>query len=151
MKFIMLVLIVFCFIYIGYSINRHYKNRNDFFKSFLDFFCVYENEIQFNKNNLINIMQSHSFGKILDNFINNYITSNTKFPNFILENERKEIEKFLDSLGKKDIDGEVQNLKNYKLKFETIYKKSCDDLKKKGSISLKLSFVLGLLLAILLI
>lgn len=150
MKILMLILIVFCFIYIGYSINRHYKVKNDFLKNFLDFICVYENEIQFNKNNLINIIKSHSFGKYFDNFLNDYITSKTSIPSFILDNEKIEIETFLNSLGKKDIDGEIKNLKMYKMKFEIIYQKSCEDL-KKGKLSLKLSFVLGLLLAILLI
>lgn len=147
----MICLILACFIYIGYSINLYYKNRCNFYKNLIDFLNIYENEITFNKNNIFSILANHTFGKAIDIFLNNYLNYNIIYPKYILESEMKEINNLLESLGKKDIDGEIQNLNNFKIKFEHLYIKCCDDYKKKGSISIKLSFVIGLLIAILLI
>jgi len=147
----MIFLIISCFIYIGYSINLYYKNRCVFYKNLIDFLNIYENEISFNKNNIYSILENHSFGKVLDHFLKGYLNCNIIYPKYILETETKEINNLLDSLGKKDIDGEIQNIKNFKLKFEHFYKSCSDDYKKKGKLSLKLSFVLGLIVTILLI
>ncbi len=66
------------------------------------------------------------------------------------KNEVVSIQNFINSLGKKDLDGEVQNLNKYRELFEQNFKKSKEDEQKKGVVSFKLFIVVGMLLGIML-
>ena len=151
MKIFILVTIVFCFVYIGYSIKLYFKNRNNFFKSLLDFVSIYKNEISFSKDSLKRILDTHRFEKDFDKFIRDFSILKIDYPKYILDNEKLEINKFLDSIGTKDIDGEIQMVNSFENKFKLVFENTTTDLVKKGGLALKLSLVLGLLLAILLI
>ena len=153
MKIFLIILIIFAFALIGFIFYLNYNSKKKLYKSLIGF-CNYSLlEIRFNKSNFLKIIEKYMKSCCLEakNFLKSYIDKNSYTSKILQKEENYEIQNFILSLGKKDIDGEVSNLKNFKSLFEIKLKKAEDDEKKKGVPSLKVFIILGLIIAIILV
>ena len=153
--YIICAIIILCSTYLGWGIGNYYKKRIILFQNFDDFINYACSNINFFKD---------SVDKIISQFVNSHSLSKefkecldkNKFKNdfsilLFKKNENILLNDVFRYLGKNDSENQIVGLKNYSNQVNLYLKQAKDDYKKIGSISAKLGFLLGLLIAICLI
>lgn len=148
--------------YIGIGIKRIYKIRNETFSTFERLIIILKGEIKHHKTPHLEVVESFIYEKkgiaydILKKYLmclkggvkNIYdILDNTKTI-FLSTEDNKTIANFLFSLGKNNIQSEIENLERYELCFKMLKESAEDDCVKKGNMYYKLSVLLGVALMI---
>lgn len=154
MKIFILLLILALIIYIGLQIRAYYRKRERILNDILSFCNIFENEVKFSKNAISKIVQDNlnKFDKELSDVLEAYFVHGTeKACKYLNKKEQEFLDKFMQSLGKADEEGEIRNLNNYRTEFLRIKEDGQQDCKKYGSFALKMSIVIGLLVVIVLI
>lgn len=151
-KLVLIILIIVCSVLIGNTIKNYLKNRYEIYLDFKDLIKSISNEISFLKTDKFSLLKNQNLkNKNSENFLKSYINNGNGESWILKENECKELNTFLNSIGKKDIDGEMYNL-TY---FETLIDKNCrttqENYNKYGVFAIKMSILFGALLAIILI
>lgn len=150
MKFFLLIILFVVFVFIGIFVWATYYYRNLFFKD-MEYVCKYfKNNISFNKNNLGDLFQ------IVENNISSitksYLKNEKNIKGMLLK--KKDIElcrEFVRSLGKGDVEWELNNITYYENIFEENKHSSKNELDKNGSMYFKLIIGIGLAVCIILI
>ena len=165
MKYVLVGVIVAGMAYIGYGLSYYYRIRKKFFEDIILFCEKLSVDISFSKEILSSIVLNNlgNFSKEFRMILNEYLfylknngTTLNKDSLFnkvkILKDEEKDsITIFFKSLGKLDMTNQINEIDNFKTKFIS-YKNTADEENKKfGALSLKLMFLLGLLIVIILI
>lgn len=145
-KIVLIILIIIFTSLIGYFIKFHYINNLNFYIDCKNFIENYINEISFQKSRYQDIVSKMKFSEAFTKFILHDIC-----PYYISNGDKIELISFKESIGKFDIDGEISNSKNYLLKFNNKIQKGKEDIKCRGELYFKLSIVIGLIIAIILI
>ena len=164
MKFIILIAIAVCCIYVGYAYSKKYRRRAKFFSALVMLCQKFDVEIKFSreriKNIFENIDQKHkqNLCGLTDNFIlfidqQTSLEKETLFKNitFLKEEEKDVIFMFFKTLGRSDVDSQSQETKNFQSRFETLSSSATNENKKYGSLSVKLGVIVGLFLIVLFI
>lgn len=165
MKIILiLILIIFCGA-IGYGISGVYKQKKKFYDAYLNFLQDLLTYIGFSASKLSSIIQEEKkviinkeFNNVLDNYLkviksDEELTRENLFLNIKLlnENEQNEMYQFFKSLGKTDVYNQMETIKNR----VDVSKKHCEklakDCEKYCPLYTKLSILIGLFLALLII
>ncbi len=164
MRYILLSILVFLSVFIGYLFSKKYRNRKNFFQALVLLCNKFDIEINYSRERVKNIFDSldekikiNLYG--MDNnflsFINkeNNLDKHSLFKNitFLKEEEKDVILLFFKSLGRSDVDSQSKEIKNFKLKFENLSSTSNNENKKYGSLSIKLGIIFGLLIIVLFI
>lgn len=160
MKIVLATVILFISIYVGYQLSNTYKRR---------FFFIKELN-KFNDSNFINLLgQKNKMIQLIDSKIDS--CSNKKFISCLMDyklslinkvkfklnnndftNEEKEvIENYFNSIGKNEYRAEKQNLESFSKHFSEFEKDLKDKFVKYSGIFLKLSFLFGCVVVILII
>lgn len=152
MKLFFIILIVLSTSFIGLLIYLNYNSKRKTYSYLVDFCDTCLLEIKFNKNNFKKIIEKNlsSYNLEMKKILNCYLDKECYTSKIFKKSDTVFIQNFIDSLGKKDIDGEIQNLNKFKELFDQNLKKSKEDEQKKGVLSFKLLIVVGLLLGIML-
>lgn len=150
MKLYLLVILFACFVLVAIFVYFYFSIRYRLYKD-LVFMCKYfKNNISFNKNDVKTIMDSCMEKISLTS--RNILNSNTdKLNKYIKSDDRKNIVDFIHSLGKGDVDFEINNLSYYESIFESCEIESKQNLEKNGIMYFKLIIAVGLIVCILLI
>lgn len=140
---------------VGNSFTKTYKNRYAFYQN-LNYFCnVLENEIKFHKIPLHDIVVNH-----LEDFTGQFKTCLDKifiqkipYDSLVLLNEKENgfVKTFFQSLGKLDVSGELNNILNQKAQIAGFMSDKKRELEHQGGLGIKLGFLAGLLLCVVLI
>ena len=150
MKFYLLIIIFALFVFVGIYIYCRYYFRNKLFKDMGYVIRYLKNSIAFRKDK-INILLSEAYNGIAQSSRN--LLKNIKNSNSVIY--RKEdifnIQKFLDSIGKGDVDYELNNLSYYENVFDEIKCSSKELLEKNGVMYIKLMIGLGAAICVMLI
>lgn len=160
MKVILIIIILSLSLYIGIQSSNYYKKR-------YKFFC---NLSRFNNRNIINIIgqkntlnyvsleyEKVSDSKKFQNAIKSFIKSkeNKTFFKFVDSDFSIEecivIEQYFNSLGKNDTIAEKQNLESFSKIFDNLERETKEKFNKYSSMCLKLSFLFGCLISLLII
>jgi len=153
--YIVCVVIILCSTYLGWGLSNYYKRRIVLFQNLDDFINFAISNINFFKDSveiIINqFLNSHSLSKeFRDCLVKN--KNNVEFNSILLKkNENNLLNDVFQFLGKNDSENQIVGLKNYSNQISIYLKQAEEDNKKIGSISTKLGFLLGLLIAICLI
>lgn len=150
MKFFLIILLFAFCVLIATFVYMYYLIRKNLFGDMV-YICKYlKNNISFNKNE-INVLLTDSFQNI--NTSSKYILkNNTKSISKIFTKEKKSlINDFFKSLGKGDVNFEINNIDYYLNNFENLEAKSKEEVKTKALMYFKLIIGFGLILCILLI
>ena len=151
MKIILLIVLGLAFVYLGLQIKKYYTNRNNFYISMLKFINILAGEISFLKSDLPSVIKSNNFGSDVDKVLNNYIHDNKIAVGYLSDGENKEVANFLDSIGKSDVNGELNNINYYRTSFEVKSAQCMQDVKVKSNMYFKLISLCGLVLCIIFI
>lgn len=152
MKLFLIILIILSSSLLGFLIYLNYSSKRKTYGYLVNFCDTCLLEIKFNKNNFKKIIEKNldSYNQEMKKILSSYLDKEEYNSKLFKKNEVVSIQNFINSLGKKDLDGEVQNLNKYRELFEQNFKKSKEDEQKKGVVSLKLFIVVGMLLGIML-
>ncbi len=152
MKLFLIILIILSSSLLGFLIYLNYSSKRKTYGYLVNFCDTCLLEIKFNKNNFKKIIEKNldSYNQEMKKILSSYLDKEEYDSKLFKKNEVVSIQNFINSLGKKDLDGEVQNLNKYRELFEQNFKKSKEDEQKKGVVSLKLFIVVGMLLGIML-
>ena len=149
MKILLLVLIFIFFLFLAVFIYYKYLIRYKLHKD-CEFVCKnLKNNITFNKNNLEKLLELVS--ENITNITKDILTKKRVSQLFINKNDVNLINQFLNSLGKGDVEYEVNNINYYENVFSDLKKLSYSQLKTNGAMYLKLIIGVGLAMVIILI
>lgn len=155
---ILYIIIVFTSTYIGYLIYKKLLNKVNYYKSLILFLESYKRNVSFSQDSLSEfILKFDCQSTLFKETLLGYLTrikedkKNIIFPDFISNYEEQELTLLFDALGKTDELGQVSLAENGKVKFEECLATYQEKFNKNGTVSIKLGFLLGLLLVILLI
>ncbi len=152
MRYVVLMLIFFCFVLIGFVVAGVFKSRKMFFESLIKFCDVYSSEIKFSKNSIVKIIDSNidlfdeNFKACLLDFVNN---KELKVNN-LTKNQMSQVREFFNNLGELDVSGELEKVNRQKSIFFYQFEKMKEDVDKKGNVYFKLISIAGVLVTILL-
>lgn len=153
---IIILIALFCSIcYLGFSIANYYKKKELFYAEFLKFMEMFFNNVKFNKTK-IHIFVSDFLKEcktdckyLLQEY---FINKNHEIKLSILnDSENVRIKDFLNSIGKFDVNGELNNIENHKTILVENYAKSKIDVKQYGVLYSKMGVLVALVLVIVLL
>ena len=150
MKFYLLILLFVFFVIVAISVYFKYYLRYVLFKD-LVYICKYfKNNISFNKNNIHQLKCDVS--KHISLYSRQIIFSeNRNHHLFIHKRDSNIINEFFSSMGRGDVDFELNNLNYYENNFFETKSNSYEKLNTDGKMYLKLIIGLGLAVCIILI
>lgn len=152
MKFSLLLIVFSCVVYFGYQIKEKLKSKKIFYEELIAFCEDYKREIGFLKCELKSIVDRCTKNDgLINEVLIGFIENKECKIDFLKEEEVAEIKSFLLSLGKQDIDGEINNVDFYEGKFKTKLGEHVQRFDKFGGFSIKMSALLGLLICVILI
>ena len=150
MKFCLLFVLFLLFVVLAIGVYLKYYYRYIVFKDMVYLCKSLKNNISFNKNTIEMLLKSAS--KKISNFTKNLICGNMSKKSICLTGEDVlEINGFIGSLGKGNVDYEINNISYYENEFEDKKQSSKNDLDKDGKMYLKLIIGIGLAICIILI
>jgi len=154
-------LLLFGMSLVGIAIKRVYKTRHEIFKGFKDFSVFLKNEIAFLKTPLENAVNAWCQGKkghtaqILGKFLKDLKDDKVGEDYFskielthLKQNDKRDIARFLYSLGKLPLAQQLNELDRHIAYFESSEKKSAEEEKRLGGMYFKLFVLLGIALMI---
>ena len=155
--FILIIIVVGCS-YLGYGISNYYKNRQKFYKDFLNFLEICEVQITFYHNKLDTIFDnflkdnhcSADFAKFLQKVKTQFNNQSTiKVEGIVINTEeQKLLSNFFNNLGKTNSQNQKEIIEFNKAQFKTIASECESKAQKNAPLATKLGFLLGLAIAI---
>lgn len=149
MKLIVLFVVCLCVFYVGYLYTNYHKKKLMIFCDLVKFCGLFESSVRFSKLTLIEIVNKYKnlfcleFNNILDDY---FIKMKPIESDFLSKEEIAEVTDFLSSLGKQDLIGEVENVRDYKTKFISM-KTDIENINSKvGGLGIKLGILTSLLI-----
>ena len=148
MKVILIVFIMLMFISLAIFVYYRYLVRYRLFKDSEYIARFIKNNINFNKNNVNNLILSACSN--VSNITRNIFCSDSSSI-MIKKNDIEFIRQFINSLGKGDVDYEINNIKYYETVFNEYKNTAHEHLKNNGLMYLKLIIGIGLAVVIIII
>ena len=162
MKYVLIVVLISCCTYIGFGVSRYYKNRKDFFSDLVMLLDKLRLDINFSKEKIGDIISNFSplsnhFNKLRNNFLS--ILDTNKFDeevliegiNILKDDEISCLISFFKSLGRFDIENQTRQIVSFKEEFQK-FESECNQKKQKyGSLFIKLGFIIGVLISLLIV
>lgn len=149
---LLLILIIFvvCFL-IGYVINMYLKNRIAIYSDFLRMCNEFKSEIYFLQTDYKTMLLRGNYSKSTTQVISGFLKNGQVGSVLLKAKESDEINNFLASIGKRDVDGEIKNL----IYWEGVFKLKQSQVElfyeKYGTVILKLAIILGAMLVVILL
>lgn len=155
-KLLFVLIIVGCFTYIGYSLSNYYRKRVLFFTECVNFCNSISLKINFSKSFLKELIEKQveiSKSEIKDVFKNYLETYSLEKINiyYLCDDEKNIFINFVNELGKFDCENQLNQIEKCKNEFENILDTSIKEKSKYSSLYLKIFFLIGLVLSILVI
>ena len=151
MKLVLIIVLGCSFIILGLNVKKHYKQKSDFYDCLVKFLSVLNQEISFLKSDLESIINSHHYSEDFDYFLQEYLLNRKVNLSFLSDEENYQLLQFLDSLGKGDVEREINNLSYYSIQFSDKLVKVKQDESTNGNMYFKLVSLVGIVVCIVLI
>ena len=97
------------------------------------------------------IINSHHYSEDFDYFLQDYLFNRKVNLSFLSDEENYQLLQFLDSLGKGDVEREINNLSYYSIQFSDKLVKVKQDESTNGNMYFKLVSLVGIVVCIVLI
>ena len=151
-KVLLIVGILTTSVCVGVVINNYFSMRVKIYKSIISIIQAVKSEIQFLKTDKISLLKNQdASNSLVKEFIDDYISLGEGNITCLKPNENSEINRLFDSIGKSDVNGEINNLQYYESLILKNYHDSEDKFVKYGSFSIKMAILFGALIVIILI
>lgn len=162
MKIALIIILICCCTYIGHGFSKYYTSRKVFFEDMILLMDKLKLDIAFSKEKIGNIISSFEpmskhQKKLCQNFLgmlqNNKFETDKLFENItILKSDEKNVLGiFFKTLGRFDLENQTNQIISFQNQIQQ-YKDNAQSLcDKYGSIFTKLGFIVGVLLALILL
>jgi len=151
-RIILMIGIVVCCVLIGNMIKNCLFVRCQIFKDFKGLCKSISNEITFLKTDKFTMLNNREFlDKRSAEIIHNYLLLGKVDCAYLKNAENKALNDFLNSIGKMDVDGEINNLNYYENLIDEYCVATEENYLKYGVFSIKISIIIGALIVIFLI
>ena len=154
MKIFLCLLLVVCFTFAGYLLSQKYKKRKDFYLGFKNFNSKLSTEINFSKNSILKIISELNDDTSFNIEIKKYIKNSVSYvfmDKYLTSDEVQFFYDYLKNLGVSDSETQLNFLNNIN---ESLAEK-CDisekEYKRYKPLYIKLGFLLGLIIGIILL
>ena len=147
--FLGIILLLLC-LFIGYCMSGKYHFRSIFFSDFLSFNTLLTQEIAFKQTTIVNIIKNQSVKNDFYYLLNKYISNEIKDFNiqYLTTQEKNFALEYFEKIGRFDKETQLEYLNNVnKIIIEKQQASSLDE-KKYNALYIKLSFLIGLILLI---
>ena len=141
----------------GLMIVRHKQGRIKYFDSAVRLTEKLISDVSFRRENLVTVLSEFSsedkseLKKHIDAFIKSPYENPVISGKLLKPEEKRLLKEYFSSLGVTDTQTQISELNSYKSRFEQIYNDENEKFKKSGSLSLKLSVLIGLAVGVLIL
>ncbi len=152
-KIILSILIVACSSYIGWGVQKYYKNRITFYENLDNLLHFAMNNICFYKDDintiLTNYIKTSNDSKHLKSIIMSVVNDKSNFDTVVIKKEEKQLLlNIFNYLGKSDSENQIAGLTNFSKQVQFVLNKCREEYNNLGKISTKLGVLFGIALAI---
>ena len=150
--YIGLLLLIIC-TFSGYRLSVKYSDRRIFFTDFYSFNEKMINEVSFSQNSLLSLIENESklnrdFGKLIFEIIN---TKEKNCVKYLKDEEIEMISGYINKLGKSDRESQITYLSSEKKIIDEMRVAAINEEKKYAKLYVKLGFLFGLIVFVVLI
>lgn len=150
MKIYLIILLFACFLLISILVYLYFLIRYKLYKD-LVYICKYlKNNISFNKDDISTLLEL-SYEHISPTSKTMLNAESFKFFKVLKREDKININNFFNSLGKGDVDFEINNITYYENNFVEFERTTKEDLTKRGLMYFKLIIGIGLIVCILIL
>lgn len=140
-------------IFVGYFFSKKFSQRLDFFNAFNNFNKRFKNEVGYTKNSIINLIEEETNKNDFHNYLLSFLVSEE------LKIEEKYLNKddviffnnYLKNLCTSDTEMQIKYLESIDRQIELKVKEANDNDKKYRTLYIKLGFLIGLIIFIVLL
>ncbi len=159
-KFLLGVVIVAFTSFCGHFLAKKYRQRKDFFKQLREFNDRFLSEIAYYRRPIRDFVATYSyqgeFGELLEEYLSSLderekILTTTEKYSFLTEEERHTVEDYFLMLGKGDSSSQKGYFSSVKDRLQELQQSAEHSAKRYGDLYVKLGFLCGLLILILII
>lgn len=137
---------------IAVSKANSFKESYLFYQSVLECCNLLLIEFSYKKRPLKALLEYEFISSDFCNSITNYINNQKfEFPTWLGEKDELKLKSFFQELGKSDVEAQKIAINSYKLEFENILIDKKSEYKKQYSLTLKVGFMVGVMLFIMVI
>lgn len=146
--------LVFACVWLGVSQAKRLSARHKFYVDMMAFLKSYEENLSFRQDNFKDLAnrlltnEENDFNLYLASVVSN---QEVKKLDYLSEKEIRYATSIINGLGKTDQETDEQTTKHYQFMVEELIKKTKEAKEKYSGLSIKISFLIGLLLVILLL
>lgn len=139
-------------IFLGYRLSTRYTEKKDFYKNFKLFNNKLENEVSFSNNTILSIIKQSDINVLFYNLLSQKILNGQEGNiSFITKDEKEYFYNYLETIGKTDKATQLKLINATKIYLTEKLKISEEDEKKYKTLYIKMGFLIGLLIFILII
>lgn len=162
MKIVLIIVLIGCCTYIGYGFSKYYTLRNVFFADMTLLMDKLKLDIKFSKEKVGDIVKnfnpfSKHFKLLCDNFVG--ILEVGKFDeqqlfdgiNFLKLEEKNTLQAFFKSLGRFDIENQTNQINSFLEEVKKYQISASADKDKYSSLFIKIGFIIGVLIALIIV
>lgn len=147
----------------GHLLAKKYRLRKDFFKQFKEFNERFLNEISYYRRPIQEFIGAYSYRGAFQDLLNHYcvslrgsdysaeIASQLAAYDFLTEEEKRTVEDYFLMLGKGDSASQKTYFSSVKEGISTLYAEAESAAKRYGDLYIKIGFLCGLLILILIV
>lgn len=155
MKIFLGILVIIFSTFIGYILSKKYTKLKNFYCNFDNFNKMLKTEIAFSQKTLKEIIDEKY--SINNDFLNNfklYLENKENFClniNYLSSDEKAFLLEYFENIGKTEKGSQLEFLKKAEERLSTFYKNAIELDKKYKTLYIKLGFLIGLIIFILII
>lgn len=149
MKIFLGIIIIILLSFVGYLLSNKLTKRKNYYKSFNNFNDRLKNEIGFSKNSLLNLFdEENDFNNSLKLLLKGEKINKISY---LSKDESDFLIKYAKNIGKSDKNTQIDYINKCKDSIDKLYNESIENEKKYKTLYVKLGFLIGLIIFILLI
>ena len=129
-----------------------YKDSYLYYESLLECCNLLLKEFSYKKRPLKALLDSDYISADFNNSIHSYVKNqNYEFPKWLDEKESSRLKNFFEELGKSDVETQKLAINSFKTEFESVLYDKKSEYKKQYTLTLKVGFMVGVMLFIMVI
>lgn len=156
--FLGVAIVAFCS-FCGYYLAKKYRKRQSFYTQFWEFNERFLGEIAYYRRPLGEFLSKYTYKNEFELFLNSFYTCLKKedglrelaYPDFATEEEKRELIDYFSMLGKGDSGAQKAYFSTAKETLSKRKKESVEACKKYGDLYVKLGFLIGLFILVLIV
>lgn len=153
MKIIIGIFFLFLCTFIGYNLSLKYTKRKIFYGNFFNFNEKLLREVSFLQTTIVSLLNDIDINTDFYDSLKHYVnTKEFKFDKqYLLEEEKNELNRYFKTIGTSDKNGQIEYLNSMDITLKNKRIQSEENEKKYRTLYIKMGFLIGLIILIILL